>query len=126
MDKIKSDLQKAKTLIDNKKYEEAYVLLMTIEHPIADKWIQRLEKLMPTKTEIITTRSPIWLRYSSLLIGISLSSVVVLLMVSVLGPTLSNIPQTAWIFVIIGAWIVGTVIFTTLAKSIIRSLVKST
>lgn len=37
-------LQKAKALIEAKRYEDARALLITIEHPTADKWLERLDK----------------------------------------------------------------------------------
>jgi hypothetical protein len=41
----KQQLQKAKALIEQKRYEDAKAILITIDHPIADKWLDRLSKI---------------------------------------------------------------------------------
>ena len=39
------ELAKAKKLIQAKRYEDAKALLITIDHPTADKWLDRLNSL---------------------------------------------------------------------------------
>lgn len=45
-----AQIEKAKDMIRAKKYEDAQALLLTIDHPTADKLLERLEKVLPAKT----------------------------------------------------------------------------
>lgn len=40
-----TQLNRAKKLIEAKRYEDAKALLVTIDHPIADKWLSRLNTI---------------------------------------------------------------------------------
>lgn len=43
----KAQLQAAKALIEEKRYDEARALLETIDHPTATKWLNQLDKIAP-------------------------------------------------------------------------------
>lgn len=45
----KEDLAQAKKLIKAKRYEDAQALLITIDHPIAEKWLDKISKLKNKK-----------------------------------------------------------------------------
>lgn len=57
----KSDMTKAKKLIQAKRYDEAITLLATIDHPTADKWRERVESIIVAqarqKDETISKRA---------------------------------------------------------------------
>ncbi|GEM_PF-3756843 len=44
----KEQLSKAKKLIQNKRYDEARQILQSIDHPIAEKWLAKLDNISPS------------------------------------------------------------------------------
>lgn len=50
MSQTEQDLLRAKRLIQAKHYEDAKALLVTIDHPTADKWLQRLQVISTAPT----------------------------------------------------------------------------
>lgn len=56
MSNTERDLLTAKKLIQEKRYEDAKALLITIDHPTADKWLQRLQTISVPTTSIPQTR----------------------------------------------------------------------
>jgi hypothetical protein len=46
---IKGQMLIAKNLIQQKRYDEAHAILKTIQHPMAEKWLAKLEQIHPEK-----------------------------------------------------------------------------
>ena len=45
---VKQEMQRAQQLIRQKRYEDARAILITVNHPTADKWLARLNTARPT------------------------------------------------------------------------------
>lgn len=52
----KETLEQAKKLIQQKKYADATALLITVDHPTADKWLDRLNKMSASGTSSSSTQ----------------------------------------------------------------------
>jgi predicted negative regulator of RcsB-dependent stress response len=48
----KERMMKAKQLIEAQRYDEAKAILMTVDHPTADKWLEKLNKYSTKKNEL--------------------------------------------------------------------------
>jgi hypothetical protein len=69
---LNAELEKAKSLIQQKQYDDARALLVTIDDPVADKWLARLEQIAPAarpattpQPEVIVRpprKMPLWLK----------------------------------------------------------------
>ena len=52
----KAKLLQAKALIRQKRYDDARALLITVDHPTADKWLARLSRVAPTSRPDYTNK----------------------------------------------------------------------
>lgn len=61
-DQVRSELMRAKKLIQAGRYEQARGLLITIDHPTADKWLEKLNQVASTasSTTAPTEKSYTW------------------------------------------------------------------
>lgn len=46
-DKIRKDMEKAQELIKKKKFDDARAILITIDHPTAEKWLDKINQMSP-------------------------------------------------------------------------------
>jgi len=58
---IKDQMLVAKSLIQQKRYDEARAILNTIQHPTAQKWLAKLEQIHPEKKIEKPKRNRVWL-----------------------------------------------------------------
>ncbi len=60
-------LQRAKDLIQVKRYDEARAVLKTVDHPTAQKWLQKLDEIAPARQT--KRQAPSWINY--LVVGVA-------------------------------------------------------
>ena len=48
---VKRDMMKAKRLIAEKRYDDATAILITVDHPTADKWLNKLQLVTSSQTK---------------------------------------------------------------------------
>mgnify|MGYP003969494137 CR=1 FL=1 len=81
----KAQLQQAQKLLKAKKYDQARRLLVTIDHPTARKWLEKLDKIAPVKP--LGSRNVIgWLRDHRLVAAIIGGVIVLVLGMLVIVP----------------------------------------
>ena len=84
----KAQLQQVQRLLKAKKYDQARRLLVTIDHPTARKWLEKLDKIAPVKP--LGSRNVIgWLRDHILIAGIG-GAIVLALGMLVIVPMLNS------------------------------------
>ena len=84
----KAQLQQVQKLLKAKKYDQARRLLVTIDHPTARKWLEKLDKIAPVKP--LGSRNVIgWLRDHILIAGIG-GAIVLALGMLVIVPMLNS------------------------------------
>jgi len=97
----KAKFAAAKELIDEKKYDQARAILMTIDHPTAAKWLEKLDQISPvTKSSPIAANikpSNVTSHKSNrfLIIGLVSTIVILLLLYRVLNPPRSLVSTIA-------------------------------
>lgn len=61
-------MQAARELIEEKRYEEARAILKTVDDPLAQKWLSKLNKTSPKRSN-----TPLWVTVVILLMGLALA-----------------------------------------------------
>ena len=79
----KQELAKAKRLIQAKQYEDARAILLTIDHPTADKWLERLSSITQSTSDsvpqsftgkLVVSIALLWIGFIPGLIAVSIFS----------------------------------------------------
>jgi hypothetical protein len=55
-DDVQKAMAKAKQLIEKKKYDDARAILITIDHPKAEEWLNRINQISPTTSQTIVVK----------------------------------------------------------------------
>lgn len=55
-DQIKADMERARKLIEKGQYEKAQKILITIDHPTAEKWLDRINQMASQQEKVVVVK----------------------------------------------------------------------